>query len=155
MQFPFIVVKWKYKAPRAVHMRKIHSGKVLPVLITALVDKPKLDFLFKSRNNFVYLLVSTYVIFALYGAYSIRIPTWLGEEAYLTKRFQPMHQHEELIREMLLATFDQNKRIFLRTLPRTGFNIEVCSFRLSSLSWVPDARGRSAYDVVRSEGDAW
>ena len=57
------------------------------------------------------------------------------------------------------TTFEQNKRIFLSTFPRTGFNTEVCStlafHNYISTPLVPDTRNRSAYDVVRTEGDIW
>ena len=57
------------------------------------------------------------------------------------------------------TTFEQNKRIFLSTFPRTRFNTEVCStlafHNYISTPLVPDTRNRSAYDVVRTEGDIW
>ena len=65
---------------------------------------------------------------------------WRGEGAYLTRRFQPGASTRTAGRSDA-AMFKQNKQIFLSTLPRTGFNTKICSYL------------RSAYDVVRTEGD--
>ena len=54
-------------------------------------------------------------------------PPWRGEAAYLTKRFQPSASTRRACQSDA-ATFDQNIQIFLSTLPRTGFNTEVCSY---------------------------
>ena len=54
-------------------------------------------------------------------------PPWHGEGAYLTKRFQPSATTRRATRSDA-ATFDQNKQIFLSTLPRTEFNTKVCSY---------------------------
>ena len=58
------------------------------------------------------------------------------------------------------AAFDQNKQIYLSTLPSTGFNTEiVVTFAFPSWIATPlegnDAISRSANDVAQTESDAW
>ena len=44
----------------------------------------------------------------------------------ILRGFNPVHQQEELGRDA--GTFDQNKQIYLSTLPRTGFYAKVYSY---------------------------
>ena len=51
---------------------------------------------------------------------------------YLTRGFNIASRRAN--RRSDVTTFDKNKQIFLSTLPRTGFNTEVCS--CFSLTWL-------------------
>ena len=44
-------------------------------------------------------------------------PPWRGERSYLTRRFQPVHQEEELVEVMLPRS--SRKNIFFMSIPRT------------------------------------
>ena len=54
-------------------------------------------------------------------------PTFTRCGVYLTKRFQTSASTRRAHRSDA-ATFNQDKQIFLSTLPSTGFNTEVCSY---------------------------